>query len=238
MIKSIVDTHGHYVFDVDDGAASLEMSLEMIKAAHKQGARHIFCTSHDSAQVKRYKNNLMILQKCVEGTGLDVKLHSGMEILCEIDYLHEILEGLQSGKILPMGDSKYVLLEFSPWTDVEEIVECTLAIKRETEYEPVIAHIERYIWVREDEKIFNALKELQIPVQINAYSLVEERQEETKNFARKLLEKKLVTFIGSDAHGSDHRPVKLESGIKYIYDICDKQYADEVCYMNAEKLFV
>lgn len=35
--KKIADTHGHYLFGIDDGAATLPISLKMIKDAYDQG---------------------------------------------------------------------------------------------------------------------------------------------------------------------------------------------------------
>ena len=204
------------MFGVDDGAIDLHMSLELIKMAYNQGIRDVFCTSHDIANVLAYKRNLMQLRLAVKNSGLDVNLHSGNEIFCEEVYIGEIIERLQNGDILPMGTSKYVLLEFAPWTTGEEITSCVARMRRDTDYEPIIAHIERYRWVHDDEQMLSDLKEMKIPVQINAYSLVEESSSGVRNFARKLLANKLVTFVGSDAHRTDHRPVNMISGIAYI----------------------
>lgn len=77
---------------------------------------------------------------------------------------------------------------------------------------------------------------MKIPVQVNAYSLVEEGSSDVKEFARKLLEGKLITFIGSDAHRTDHRPVNMSSGIGFIYDNCDEEYAKDICYRNAKRM--
>ena len=235
MIKNVVDTHGHYVFGVDDGATTLEMSIKMIKSAYEQGARHIFCTSHDSARVSKYKRNLELLQNQMMDMGLDIKLYPGMEIYCDLNCVDEVIKGLEDGQMLPMGNSKYVLLEFSPWTDMEEITECIAKIRFETEYEPIVAHMERYIWVREDKNVMDAIKRANLKIQINAYSLSEESSADTRAFARKLVEEKLVTFIGSDAHRSNHRPPALKRGIEYIYDNCDKEYADGICWKNFEE---
>lgn len=234
----VADIHGHYLFGVDDGAASLNMSQEMIKSAYEQGVRHIFCTSHDSANLLYYKRNFKILQEHLRELDIDVTIHMGCEIFCEEKYIGEIIEKLENGFLLPMGSSKYILLEFSPWTTAEEIVSCVSRIRNETEYEPVIAHMERYLWLHDEPEIFDTIRENQMLVQMNSYSLVESSHEGTRNFARKLLREKLVSFIGSDAHRSDHRPVALETGIKYIYDNCDAEYAKDICYRNAEKLFI
>lgn len=237
-LNRFVDVHGHYVFGVDDGAQSLSMSLEMIKSAYHQGVRDIVCTSHDSANLLLYKKNLVALQEHLKSNDIDVSLHPGMEIFCEEVYVGEIIKSLTVGELLPMANSKYVLLEFAPWTTCEEISGCVSRIRKKTKFEPIIAHFERYLWLQDEPQIFDVIKEMNILIQINAYSLVEESRESTKNFARKLLQEKVVTFIGSDAHRTDHRPVSLISGVKYIYENCDEDYANAICYRNAERLIL
>lgn len=44
-----VDTHSHCIFDVDDGAESPEMAIELLRSLYLQGARSIICTSHETA---------------------------------------------------------------------------------------------------------------------------------------------------------------------------------------------
>ena len=237
-MERIADIHGHYVFGVDDGSTSLEMSRKMIEAAYKQGVRHIFCTSHDNADANLYKKNFNILQECLNERGIDVTLHMGREIYCEERYLDEVIEKLESGQILPMGTSKYVLLEFAPWASYEEIVECIVRMRTETDFEPIIAHMERCLWLHDEPQIFDIVREMKIPVQINAYSLVEASSENIRTFARKLLQEKVVTFIGSDTHGTGYRPVKLTNGVQCIYDNCDIDYAEDICYRNAEKMLI
>ena len=63
----------------------------------------------------------------------------------------------------------------------------------------------------------------------------EEKNESTKELARMLLKNKLVTFVGSDAHRTTHRPPNIKSGVDYIYQNCDGQYADDICFRNAER---
>ena len=238
MTRRVVDIHGHYVFGVDDGARSMKMSLEMIKSAYDQGVRDIFCTSHDGMGFYEYKRNLMLLRKCLENKGIEVGLHAGNEIVCQAVCLDEVIGGITDGLILKMGSSHYVLMEFASWITGEEIVECVESLRSEAGIEPIIAHIERYRWVHDDEPFISDIRKMKIPVQINAYSLVEEDDEDVRGFARRLLAEGLVTFIGSDAHRTDHRPPMLTSGIEYIYETCDEEYAADVCYRNAERLLL
>lgn len=54
----MVDTHGHYVFGIDDGASTIEMSVAMIRAAYKQGVQDIICTSHSWGNYQAYQERI------------------------------------------------------------------------------------------------------------------------------------------------------------------------------------
>lgn len=75
-------------------------------------------------------------------------------------------------------------------------------------------------------------------IQINAYSIAEERDVDIRSRALDLLKNKLVDFIGSDTHRLDHRPPKLKKGIEYLYGYFDSEYVDDILYNNAMKLLL
>ena len=64
---------------------------------------------------------------------------------------------------------------------------------------------------------------------------MEETDDRIRSFARKLLAEKRVTFIGSDAHRTTHRPPAVAKGVQYICENCDLGYVADVCHRNAEK---
>ena len=51
-----------------------------------------------------------------------------------------------------------------------------------------------------------------------------------------LLRSKMVSFIGSDAHGISHRPPMVGNGIRWIYDHLPEDYADAIVHDNAAKI--
>ena len=73
-------------------------------------------------------------------------------------------------------------------------------------------------------------------VQVNAFSFVDDTDEEICEHARELLRHKYVHFIGSDAHRIDHRPPKISGGIQYILDNIDEEYAAKILRENAKQL--
>ena len=236
----VIDIHSHILFGIDDGADIIAESIEMLKIAEKQGVKNVFCTSHHwQAESSDYDLNFILLKEKAISEGIDVKLHKGMEILCEDDrYFPETLRDINNGTVKTLNGADYLLLEMSPFMSAEEIYECVNIVFEQTGKNAVLAHIERYKVLDGEDKIIAQLKELGCLFQINAYSLVKENHDGIRSFARKLLAEKLVDFIGSDAHRIDHRPPELTSGVEYIYEICDKDYADAICFRNAERFII
>ena len=82
----ITDLHSHILFGIDDGADTIEESVEMLKLAEKQGVRNVFCTSHHWQSVpKDYEQNFALLKDRVKREGININIYTGMEILCEND---------------------------------------------------------------------------------------------------------------------------------------------------------
>lgn len=239
----MVDTHGHYVFDVDDGASTLEMSVSMIREAHDQGVRDIICTSHSWGDCEAYAKRLPEIRERLGAERIPVRLYRGTEIACSEWKLPAIVDQLAAGNLYPLGNSNYILLEFDPGVRESELLRCIERLKENATlgrntYRPVVAHVERYHCFRHNPAGIDALRKLEVPLQINAFSLVEEKNEATRALARGLLADRLVTFLGSDAHRLTHRPPKVRSGLEYIYATCDREYADGVCFRNAEQLLL
>lgn len=236
----ITDLHSHILFGIDDGADTIEESVKMLRIAENQGVKNLFCTSHHWQSVTEdYEQNFTLLKERVKREGININLYTGMEILCEDDsYFPETLRDIKSGTVRTLNNTDYVLLEMSPFMDAEDVYDCVNTVFEQTGKKAVLAHVERYRVLDGEDKIIAQLKELGCLFQINVYSLVEEQNDRIRNFARKLLFEKLVDFIGSDAHRVDHRPPELTSGVEYIYETCDKDYADAVCFKNVERLII
>ena len=235
MNYKVHDIHAHIVPAIDDGAINFNMSMEMLKMAHFQGTRAIVCTSHDGFDIEDYYQNLNILRKQTKKSNFDIKLFTGCEVYCSKKYIYQIIAELDNKQFLTMNETQYVLIEFNPYVDPEEIVYCVMMLHRYG-YNTIIAHVERYHNLFQDNKWINILQELDCLFQINAYSLVNETNESIKFRARKLLMERRISFIGSDAHRTDRRTYMTNDGVEYIYQHCDKEYAKDICYRNAERI--
>lgn len=235
MKYNICDIHAHVLPQIDDGANNLEMSLNMIRTAYEQGTRNIICTSHSWGNLKQYTEQLEKIQVQAEKEYIGIRLYAGCEILCNKKEISSIIEGLNSGRIPTINKTEYVLVEFKKEVDTSEIISCIKDIRR-NRYIPIIAHAERYSKLVSDEMALEELQLIGCLFQINAYSLDDSNNMMHRQAARALLDKHLISFIGSDAHQTQHRSYKIESGIRYIQKKCSQEYARDICYLNAEKL--
>ena len=159
----LLDTHGHYVFGLDDGPPDIDTALKMLQTAHTQGVLDVICTSHSDFQKEHYLENLALLQQNLRRRNSPVRLHKGSEILCHDTNIASILEQLQQGVIFPLANSNYLLLEFHPEITDESLVKVLQQVVRNG-YRPVIAHMERYPNLANNNNLLHYLKRSQIPV--------------------------------------------------------------------------
>lgn len=233
----MTDLHMHVVPHVDDGSKDMEMSLEMLKMAYAQGVRKVLCTSHSSWRPEatvRYSNNYEKLRAEAEKVFPDMQLFTGCEVLFTKRTLRDVLRKLDDGEFLTLNGTNAVLTEFQPYAsadEVDQVVKKLLSRK----YVPVVAHAERCD-AFEDEAFVKRLVEAGCLLQVNLYSLVKESDEQLKERACRMVEARQVSFVGSDAHGSERRAPEVKDGMAYLYEHTDQAYADAVCFGNAEKL--
>ena len=227
-MKQTIDLHMHVVPGIDDGACRMEEAIEMLRISAQQGITDVYCTSHNGYSIEdgeRYTEQLIILRNKVNSAGINIQLHRGCEVLCAGEYMDDIIYGLDIGAFATLGDSKYVLTELYSDVRPSEALMIIDALNGNG-YKPIIAHMERNYNITGI--MVNTLIMSGALIQVNAYSFVEEKDEQTKMRARELLKNSYVHFIGSDAHRVDHRPPMMQSGMQYIIENTDSKYAEKI----------
>jgi tyrosine-protein phosphatase YwqE len=142
---------------------------------------------------------LDILKQEIKKAGYEIELACAAEY-----YLDEwFLEKINNPEpLLSFGDN-YVLFETSFINESLNFREIVFALKS-AGYKPVLAHPERYTYLygRFDELV--KMHESGILFQININSLSGYYSEAARRTAEKLIDLKLVNFIGTDAHSTRH----------------------------------
>ena len=235
MNYKVCDIHSHVAPGIDDGAVDIEMSLEMLRNAYEQGVRNLVCSSHSYGRFQSYVTKVKMLGNLARANNINIKLHHGSEIYCEEYLIDEVVDALDHGELPTLNNTDYILVEFDPYASVSSIANCVTRLITKG-YKIVIAHVERYYALHDNYDLLQEMQKIGCLFQINAYSLKNETDIQIKTFARQLLKRKLVTFLGSDAHRTTHRPYVMKDGVNYVNSYCDVEYAKDVCYRNAESI--
>lgn len=238
IYNNFIDIHSHIIPGVDDGAQSLAQSMALLDKAYDEGIRTVIATPHYGIE-NGYMPSCDLVQKgfdelCTAAAQShpDVRIFRG----CELYFAPQHLRARAKGRT--MAGSDYLLVEFLEYGDNHEnaahICNCLIALASQGKYRPILAHAERYRDFEGKLSEFEHLVQCGVYLQINAYDLVENSNEKTRETTQWLAKNRLAHFIGTDTHW--HRPPVMRSGVEYLYNNCPEEYVDALVNGNAEKL--
>ena len=239
----MIDIHSHIVFDVDDGPKSIEESKALLKEAYNQGVRTIVSTSHRRKGMfetpeEKIATNFIKVREIAKEVADDLVIAYGAEIY----YTSDVLEKLEKKEIPTLNDSRYALIEFSMHTPYREI-HTGLSNILMLGITPVIAHIERYDALENNEKRVRELINMGCYTQINSNhvlrpKLFRERYKFMKKRARYFLDRDLVHIVASDMHNLDSRPPYMEQAYEIIVKSYGRNKAKELFVENPRKILM
>lgn len=236
--RTMIDIHVHLVPGVDDGAQNMEMALEMMGMAKRQGVCQIIATPHSSAFCHSKEGGRIIFKRLADAAAAaypDMKLWLGCEVYCEAGHMEQVLQALDERRYPTMNGTEYVLMEFPQWVRPERTVPCVEAIVNGG-YKPIIAHMERYPLLQDRMDLVDQFRALGAMIQVNAYSLLDEKDAAIRGWARRLVTERKADFLGFDAHRTDHRPPCSEKGLNWLYENLEQEYAEAIAWGNAQRL--
>ncbi|QSX05265.1 hypothetical protein JYG23_11340 [Sedimentibacter sp. zth1] len=231
----MIDIHTHLLHDIDDGASTCEIALQMIKMERNQGVTTVICTPHLnkgelSASIYDINKSYNVLMQKIEENGINIKVLLGHEINCQ----DNIFEILKSSNFLTMAGSKYIMLELD--NNLLNDIENMLYEIKLMGYIPILAHIERYTKLFERKKMLGIIVDEGAHLQINADSILSKHNNTEVKFCKYLLKNRLVSFVASDCHNLNDRKPNLKVCYKYLSSKYGVKYAYELLYDNPDKV--
>lgn len=237
MKRRIADIHNHMLFGVDDGAYSLEDSLEMAALSAEGGVTDVICTPHcypgmyNNYAGKELELRFEQLKKAVAEEGIPITLHLGMEVLGNIG----TADDLRNKKLYCLAGSRYMLIEFDfdEKTDkvnfiLEEVIDSGIV--------PIIAHPERYSFVARTPAVLFKWLDMGCLLQCNKDSFGGKFGRTVKKIAMDMLSDRLFSFVGSDAHDPVGRTPYMKFAYNFIRENFGTDYADEIFVKNPVKV--
>jgi protein-tyrosine phosphatase len=216
------DWHCHLLPGLDDGPATVDESMEMAAALRKAGFASVYCTPHlikggFDADNGAVRETLTALQARLKDENIDLRLLPGREY-----YLDEFLFDYLKDP-LPLGETKYIMLELPNPIPSEFVKEACFRIKR-SGFIPMIAHPERCdlfgipqkretAWFRfsdskfkgegskpNESSLLDYLKDLGCAFEANLGSFAGWYGSQVQQVANHLKKTDIYTHFGTDAH--------------------------------------
>ncbi len=214
----MIDLHSHILPGVDDGARTLDESVEIARAAVEDGVEIVAATPHVRED---YPTSADTMEQLVRSTQerlreerIPLELRTGGEIA--LDFLHR-LQAEELDRFGLGGNRRYVLLEF-PYTGWPFGLAATLLELRARDRVVVLAHPERNATVQVEPERLLPLVGSGALVQITAVSLTGALGRTTRETAQKLLELEAVHLVAGDAHATGVRGAAMWDAFQALGD--------------------
>lgn len=208
----MIDLHCHILPGIDDGAPDLNVSLEMARASVADGVTILACTPHILPGLyhntgPQIREAVQRLQAAIDAEGIALQLIPG----ADAHIIPDFAAGLQSGHLLSLGDTRYVLVELphhvAPVRFDAAFFNIALA-----GYVPIFTHPERCTWIKQHYKTIQQLAASGVWMQITAGSLTGAFGSTARYWAERMLDEGLVHILATDAHDTRRRPPILSIG--------------------------
>ncbi|MCP4400712.1 MAG: tyrosine protein phosphatase [bacterium] len=222
----MIDIHCHILPGIDDGAETIEESLEMARMAVTDGIRTIVATPHQHNGVytnstERIRQHVEHLRTALQEADISLEILPGADVHIDVN----ASEKIKTGEIMTVNQTgRYFLLEFPAHTIPPNIEKITfdLLLKNIT---PILTHPERIAEVQENPQRIYDLVASGVLSQITAMSLSGGFGRRAQKCAKILLQHNMAHIIASDGHSTNSRPPILSEGLKAAGRIVGDEFA-------------
>jgi protein-tyrosine phosphatase len=197
------DVHSHFIPGIDDGAQTLEQSIELISAMHELGYTKVITTPHVMAD--GYRNTpenilggLETVRRELLVKGIPVEIEAAAEYYLD----HELDRLVKEQHVLTFGD-EFLLFEL-PFLSEPMMLLSVVFEMQSAGYRPVLAHPERYQYWHTDLSTMEKLKDRGVLFQLNTIALMGAYGPGVKKAAEKIIDNGWYEMLGSDCHRMDH----------------------------------
>lgn len=214
----MIDIHSHILYGLDDGAQTMEQSIEMAKIAEKDGIDKIIATPHLFRgnflfdNFERIEQKRDELSKALEKNKINVEIFTG----AEVHITHNLIDEIRRNReCLVLNNGSYILVEF-PTDHIFSGVKNLFFDLMSEDITPIIAHPERNSVFRNTPELLYELIHMGGLTQANQGSLFSHYGNSVQETVYQFLEWNFVHFIGSDAHNTHLITPRLSGALDKI----------------------
>jgi len=236
----MIDLHSHILAGIDDGASTLEDSVDLISDAVASGVTKILATPH--IHFGTFDNNINTIQQAFLQLTTHLQkqeINVTLAYAAEVRICPEILMLCKQNKLPFMGkwqNTDLLLLEF-PHSHIPPGSEKLIDWLIKQNITPMIAHPERNRDLWQFIELMRPLKERGCLFQVTASSLLGDFGERSEKLAWQLLDDNVVTIVASDMHNLTRRPCKMQAAYERVVARYDESMAKSLFVTNPNKIF-
>ena len=212
------DMHSHLIPGIDDGSPDLETSVALVKGLSELGYKKIITTPHVLNEVypntsETILSGLATLREELNRQKIEVEVNAAAEYFMD-EYFSDLLRKKQP---LLTISKNLVLVEFSMMTAPLDLQSLIFEMQMQN-YQPVIAHPERYIYLIRNKNYFQTLKDAGCYLQLNLLSLSGHYGKTVQELANYLAEGEHYDLVGTDMHNIRHLEALQQMGSSKLLD--------------------
>lgn len=235
-MMNFCDLHTHVLPGADDGAATMEQALQMLKNAVASDVTVLAVTPHcnvpghpDNYMSSALKDRFSQLQQAA--AQMPIRLVLGAEVAVT-DRLPELL---RQKKLPTINNSRYLLTEF-PLDYPAESFPAALQQILEGGCVPLVAHPERYAAICKNPRLVAQWLDMGCHLQLTGGSILGQWGRSVQRAAAWLLQNDFVACVASDAHGVHHRSNFLLDVHDHLSVYYSRAYAKYLMYINPMRI--
>ena len=232
----MIDIHCHILPNVDDGAKTMQESIEMIRNASNAGVEKIILTPHFilgskyNHETNENQKSLEELKREMKSQGLEMPLYLGNEVF----YEENLYSLVKERKVTTLNNSRYLLFEIPRHNQVRGLEDAIFNLKTKG-ITPILAHPERYEEFQKHPDRLLKLKEMDLLFQCNIGSFSGGYGKEAEKLVKLLSKHHLIDFLGTDSHHSKHNIYKEYEKLKESKWI-DNEYFELLTSINPQRI--
>ena len=232
----MIDLHAHILPCLDDGAPTMEMSIEMARMAVADGTNIMACTPHITPSVYENSTTSIIRSTLALQTELD-RLDIPLHLTSGADYhiSDTMLARLRDESAPTIGATDYFLFEPSHHVMPPRLVEFARLLKN-AGYMPILTHPERLSWIENRYDVICQLHDAGMPMQITAGSITGQFGKRAQYWAEKMLEEDRIDLLASDTHNVSTRPPGLSRAAECVTKRSSHEKAMQLVVTNPVKI--
>lgn len=198
-----IDIHSHLLPGIDDGAQTIDDSVFLINELKNMGVSKFITTPHIfSGFWDNTKDKIETLEAQTISNLKDKNINLPISAAAEYLMDDHFVSLFQKGEILTLKDN-YVLVEMSYLNPPIQLYDIIFDLQV-AGYKPILAHPERYLFYHNNFDEYKKLKNAGCLFQLNLLSTVGYYGKDVTEAAKKILNKGMFDFVGSDVHHKKH----------------------------------